>query len=171
MTVIDLSTLDGADGFRLDGIDIGDQSGVSVSDAGDVNGDGFADLIVGAHLASPNGDFRAGESYVVFGKASGFFAGLDLGTLDGTDGFRLDGIDPADNTGRAASAAGDVNGDGFADVIIGAFAASPNGQGSAGESYVVFGKAAGFTAGLDLSALDGADGFRLDGVDANENSG
>jgi hypothetical protein len=72
MTVIDLSTLDGADGFRLDGIDAGDQSGVSVSDAGDVNGDGFADLIVGAHLASPNGDFRAGESYVVFGKASGF---------------------------------------------------------------------------------------------------
>lgn len=68
----------------------------------------------------------------MFGKASGFSAGLDLGTLDGTDGFRLDGIDPADNTGRAVSAAGDVNGDGFADVIIGAFAASPNGQGSAG---------------------------------------
>ena len=171
MTVIDLSTLDGADGFRLDGIDTGDQSGVLVSDAGDVNGDGFADLIVGAHLASPNGDFRAGGSYVVFGKASGFSAGLDLGALDGTDGFRLDGIDPADTSGRAVSAAGDVNGDGFADVIIGAFAASPNGQGSAGESYVVFGKAAGFTAGLDLSAVDGADGFRLDGVDASENSG
>ena len=171
MTVIDLSTLDGADGFRLDGIDTGDQSGVLVSDAGDVNGDGFADLIVGAHLASPNGDFRAGGSYVVFGKASGFSAGLDLGALDGTDGFRLDGIDPADTSGRAVSAAGDVNGDGFDDFIVGALGATLNGNSQAGESYVVFGKASGFTAGLDLGALDGTDGFRLDGIDGRDRSG
>ena len=70
--VIDLSTLDGLTGFRIDGIDANDQSGFSVSSAGDINGDGFDDLIIGAWGADPGGDGEAGETYVVFGKASGF---------------------------------------------------------------------------------------------------
>ena len=49
----------------------GDNSGCSVASAGDVNGDGFDDLIVGAPCADPNGAY-AGASYVVFGKAAGF---------------------------------------------------------------------------------------------------
>ncbi|HFC04315.1 MAG TPA: hypothetical protein ENJ55_01300, partial [Rhizobiales bacterium] len=90
---IDLSTLDGTNGFRLDGIDSFDHSGVSVSSAGDVNGDGFEDIIIGAKYADPGGASIAGESYVVFGKAAGFASAIDLSTLDGTTGFRLDGID------------------------------------------------------------------------------
>jgi hypothetical protein len=156
--VINLSTLDGADGFRLDGIDGNDFSGSSVASAGDVNGDGFDDLIIGAFGADSN----TGESYVVFGKASGFTASLDLSSLDGTNGFRLDGIDAFDRSGWSVASAGDVNGDGFADLIIGAWVADS----SAGESYVVFGKASGFAASLDLSTLDGSNGFRLDGIDA-----
>ena len=65
---IDLSAL-GSGGFRIDGIDAGDRSGFSVSGAGDVNGDGLDDVIVGAFGADPDGDSYAGESYVVFGKA------------------------------------------------------------------------------------------------------
>ncbi len=61
----------GSGGFVINGIDPGDYSGVSVSGAGDVNGDGLADLIVGAYLADPDGNSSAGESYVVFGKADG----------------------------------------------------------------------------------------------------
>jgi len=60
---IDLGAL-GAGGFRIDGIDAGDRSGRSVSGAGDVNGDGLDDVIVGAPYANPAGDTRAGESYV-----------------------------------------------------------------------------------------------------------
>ncbi len=71
----------------------------------------------------------------MFGKASGFAASLDLATLDGANGFRLDGIDTNDSSGISVASAGDVNGDGFADLIIGAYRA----DGSAGESYVVFG--------------------------------
>ena len=64
-----LSALNGSDGFRLSGVEADDRSGYSVASAGDVNGDGFDDLIVGAALADPNGN-SSGASYVVFGKAS-----------------------------------------------------------------------------------------------------
>ncbi len=168
---INLSTLDGSNGFRLDGIDRNDQSGRSVSGAGDVNGDGFADIIIGAYLGDPGGDSAAGESYVVFGKASGFTAALDLASLDGSNGFRLNGIDANDFSGFSVSGAGDVNGDGFDDIIIGAYLGDPGGDSSAGESYVVFGKASGFAAALDLASLDGTNGFRLDGIDRFDQSG
>jgi hypothetical protein len=168
---INLSSLDGSNGFRLDGIDASDRSGWSVASAGDVNGDGFADLIVGANGGDPGGDSNAGESYVVFGKASGFAASLDLSTLDGTTGFRLDGIDAGDNIGRSVALAGDINGDGFDDLLVGSLFANPGGDSRAGESYVVFGKVSGFAASLDLSTLDGTSGFRLDGIDAFDYSG
>jgi len=74
--VFDLSNLDGSNGFRLDGVE-GDHSGLSVSSAGDVNGDGFDDVIIG-------GDY---SSYMVFGQATGFSASLNLASLDGASGF------------------------------------------------------------------------------------
>jgi hypothetical protein len=162
---IDLSTLDGITGFKLNGEEVGDQSGISVA-AGDVNGDGFADVIVGAYFASPNGALYAGATYVVFGQASGFAATIDLSTLDGSTGFRLSGEAAGDRSGFRARA-GDINGDGFADVIVGAFAADS----TAGASYVVFGKASGFAADVDLSSLDGTTGFKLSGVAAGDYSG
>jgi hypothetical protein len=169
----DLSTLDGTNGFRLDGIDASDKSGSSVASAGDVNGDGFADLIIGAKYADPGGDSLAGESYVVFGKADwSATPALDLSTLAGTNGFRLDGIDANDYSGYSVASAGDVNGDGFADLIVGAYGADPGGDSRAGESYVIFGKADwSATPALDLSTLNGTNGFRLDGIDSDDFSG
>jgi len=166
---LDLVTLDGSTGFRLDGAAAGDVSGYSVASAGDVNGDGYDDLIVGARDADPNGS-NSGASYVVFGRASGFASSLALGTLDGTTGFRLAGAAVSDYSGRSVASAGDVNGDGYADLIVGARYADPNGSNS-GSSYVVFGKASGFAASLNLSGLDGTTGFRLDGAAASDQSG
>jgi len=166
---VDLSSLDGSNGFRLDGVAELDFSSNEVSNAGDVNGDGFDDVIVGAFGASPNGD-NSGSSYVVFGKASDFGATLDLSSLDGRTGFRLDGVATADRVGSSLSSAGDVNGDGFADLLLGAASADPNGNYS-GSSYVVFGKAIGFDATLELSNLDGDTGFRLDGAEELDFSG
>ncbi len=167
---VDLSTLDGGDGFVLNGVDASDESGSVVSGAGDVNGDGFDDLLVGANLGNPNGS-DSGESYVVFGKAEGWGASVDLSILDGSNGFVLNGVSAFDQSGISVSAAGDVNGDGFGDLLVGAFRSDPNGIDSAGESYVVFGKAAGWGASVDLSALDGSDGFVMNGVNASDRSG
>ena len=166
---LDLSSLDGSNGFKLSGVAAGDYSGCSVASAGDVNGDGFADLIVGARSADPHGT-DSGASYVVFGKASGFAANLDLSSLDGSNGFKLSGVAAGDQSGCSVASAGDVNGDGFADLIVGASGADPHGTDS-GASYVVFGKASGFAANLDLSSLDGSNGFKLSGVAADDHSG
>jgi len=152
--IVDLSTLNGANGFRLDGIDLGDWSGFSVASAGDVNGDGFDDLIIGAPSADPGDDNVAGEAYVVFGAAGGWGAAFDLAALNGTNGFRLEGVDAEDQAGYSVAGAGDVNGDGYA-----------------GETYVVFGAAGGWGATFDLASLNGANGFRLDGIDAGDWSG
>ncbi|MGH8615256.1 MAG: integrin alpha, partial [Gammaproteobacteria bacterium] len=90
--------------------------------------------------AGPNGT-RSGASYVVFGRdtaqSGDFPAQLELSSLDGTNGFHLSGAAANDFSGGAVSAAGDVNGDGLADLLIGARGAGPNGTRS-GASYVVF---------------------------------
>src|SRR4051794_3607880 len=155
---IDLSALNGTTGFKLSGVAAYDYSGFSAASAGDVNGDGFADLIIGAPGVQSSG--LSGTSYVVFGQASGFAANIDLSSLDGTTGFKLRGAAAGDHSGFSVASAGDVNGDGFADLIVGAGSADPNGSAS-GASYVVFGKASGFAANVDLSSLDGLTGFKL----------
>ncbi|NES23584.1 MAG: hypothetical protein F6K41_32865, partial [Symploca sp. SIO3E6] len=162
----DLSSLDGTNGFILNGIAEDDRSGDSVSNAGDINGDGIDDLIIGAPDADPNGNSGAGQSYVVFGSSNGFSASFDLSSLDGTNGFILNGIAASDFSGRSVSSAGDINGDGIDDLIIGALGADPNGNSGAGQSYVVFGSSNGFSASLDLSSLDGSNGFILNGINS-----
>ena len=168
---MELSSLNGANGFAITGIDAGDICGVSVSAAGDVNGDGIGDLVIGAECADPGGRSDAGESCVVFGSAGPFSPSMNLSSLNGTNGFLLNGIAGNDYCGHSVSTAGDVNGDGIGDLIIGAYCADPGGRKSAGESYVVFGSAAGFGPSMDLSGLNGANGFAVSGIDADDISG
>ncbi len=162
-----LKELNGNNGFRLLGDASGDNAGYSVSKAGDVNGDGFDDVIIGARGADPHGLASAGSSYLFFGKASGFGPSVSLSSLNGSNGFRMDGEGAGDFSGAAVSDAGDVNGDGFDDLLVNApeaYLHPDDIYAGAGSTYVVLGKATGFSAAMDLSVLDGHDGFRLDGI-------
>jgi hypothetical protein len=131
-----------------------------------VNGDGFDDLIVGAFGADPNGT-SSGASYVVFGKADG--TPVELSAVAGdTGGFVINGAAAFDQSGYSVSSAGDVNGDGLDDLIMGALRADPNGNYAAGASYVVFGKATGAQA-INLSAIaSGTGGFVINGAAAGD---
>ncbi|ELS00028.1 integrin alpha, partial [Gloeocapsa sp. PCC 73106] len=168
---LNLSSLNGSNGFALNGINSGDWSGWSVSSAGDINGDDIDDLIIGARFADPNNKLSAGQSYVVFGRTGGFGASLDLSSLNGSNGFALNGINSNDVLGTSVSSAGDINGDDIDDLIIGAYGADPSGRNGAGQSYVVFGRTGGFGASLDLSSLNGNNGFALNGINSGDRSG
>ncbi len=100
----------------ITGRDTSDRLGLSVAGAGDVNADGFADVIIGADRAEGGGRDR-GEAYVHHGG----FAGINPAPATIITGFA-----DADNLGTSVAGAGDVNGDGFADVLVGAPYAAPD---------------------------------------------
>ena len=164
---VDLASLAGAQGFRIDGAVTADDSGISVDGAGDVNGDGFDDVIVGARLADNNGRSGSGSSYVVYGSASA--SDVDLASLTTAQGFRIDGAAAGDVSGSVVAGAGDVNGDGRDDVIIGAHVVDNNGRTDSGTSYVVYGSAT--PSDVNLASLSSTQGFRIDGAAAFDESG
>jgi hypothetical protein len=143
----------GVGGFAMDGEAAGDHAGARVSGAGDVNGDGVVDLVVAATQANPNGT-DSGRTYLVFGNDTG--AQVSLAEIAaGQGGFAIDGEAAEDDSG-AVRGAGDVNGDGLQDIIIGA----PHAEDYTGRAYVVFGKTS--TDGIQLAGVaDGAGGFAL----------
>jgi hypothetical protein len=152
----DRSLPSGFAGFQADGVGANDHTGYSTA-VGDVNGDGIADMIIGAWGANSS----AGKVYVVFGNRSGFPSPLPLSSLNGTNGFELDDGVAGDRAGFSV-AAGDVNGDGIADILIGAPAANSG----AGKVDVVFGKTGGWSGTpttLNATFLNGTNGAEFDG--------
>ncbi|SFV89342.1 Flagellar hook-length control protein FliK [hydrothermal vent metagenome] len=122
------------------------------------------DLIVGADQANPNGN-DSGKSYVVFGKKDDTDV-INLSDIaNGTGGFVINGEEAGDKSGKSVSSAGDVNGDGLDDLIVGAYGANSN----TGKSYVIFGKSD--TKTVELSAIGGNSKYIIDFLgDENANT-
>ena len=134
----------GSGGFRIIGQAAGDGASRSLGSIADLNGDGKAELLIGAP-GNDAGGANAGAVYVVFGKASGTQVDLDA-VAAGVGGFRITGA-VGENAGMAVTGLGDVNGDGRADIMLTA-------PGS-GKAYVVFGKSSNTNVSLATLAASG----------------
>ena len=154
------------------------QDGWSAAMVGDVNGDGLADILVGMPNNDQNGS-NAGAAYVVFGRTGGGTVNLtSAGSFAATDGFAIIGESSGIQVGYKVAAAGDVNGDGLADLIIGEQASTTDT--ALTKARVVFGKADSNTvylsnivpgASADLASYEGAGGFTIVGAAAGDGAG
>lgn len=159
-----LDAINGNNGFTFAGRNAGDQLGISVASAGDVNGDGRDDLVIG----SEDEYSRRGAAYVLFGKSTPWSSRMTPADIDGIVGFRLLGARNIYGLGRAVGGL-DFDGDGFSDIIAGTtFGGIGNQNGSAS---VVYGHAGTFPAQLDVATLNGTNGRAFFGTTSFERLG
>ncbi|MEM6297074.1 MAG: choice-of-anchor D domain-containing protein, partial [Bacteroidota bacterium] len=164
-----LTTLDGTNGFVISGINNGDRAGVGGGGIGDFNNDGINDIAIGADFADPNGT-SSGQVYVIFGGANlGSSGTINLASLNGANGFTIDGRLAGGQLGYRSIAGADMNGDNTPDLIISALLADPSGRNNAGQAYIIFGgSTVGSTGTFNLSTLNGTNGTTINGASAND---
>ncbi len=163
----------GSRGMQVTGAAGNDGLGISVAGAGDFNGDGRSDLIVGALFADNNSRSSSGSAYVIYGEQAADPTDVNLATGSATRWMRIDGASANDRTGASAAGDGDINGDGRDDVLVGAPLADGGGRSDSGSAYAVYGQGTADPADLDLAQITGSAetrGLRIDGASSSNNT-
>jgi len=138
----DIWAFSGLQDFSIGYLEIkGGGFGYSVSTAGDVNGDSYSDVIIGAPSYRDSNNIKIGKAFVIYGSSSGLNNGIDWTIESSTEGR---------NFGINVSSAGDVNGDGFSDVLIGKRNHYSHPESFSGSSFLFLGS----KSGLDLNTSD-----------------
>jgi hypothetical protein len=167
---IDLGALTPADGFQIIGAIANGYVGNAVNYAGDFNKDGVDDFIIGSYLDGPT---KQGVAYVFYGKSSGSFSNVDLASFTSSSsvGVRILGESWGDQLGFSVASAGDFNGDGINDLVIGANFVDPDPHiSNAGAAYVIYGKV-GSGADIQVSRTMPSFGVAIYGASTNYNLG
>lgn len=166
----DVSSINGTNGFEDTGTADNQLSGTALS-CGDINGDGIADLAIGAPTTNTTGT-ENGVVWVHYGHSGAWTSPIDLGSLRyNTDGYRLDGAS-GDHVGASVFIGPDVNGDGVHDLIIGAPQETPLGRSQAGGAYIWFGANTGLLSTIDLPTfLTTSTGVIIKGAAASDAAG
>ncbi len=149
-TSIELANMDRTLGFVIEGGEgsVTSKSPLVVSGAGDVNGDGLDDVIIGGSVFN-------GAAYVVYGYQNGYPGSIDISNFNATIGFEIYGQSGYGGSSNIVSSVGDVNGDGIDDVIVGSTVA--------GNTYVVYGHQNGYPGPINLGDLSYLEGFEIYG--------
>ncbi len=152
--VFDVTTLNGTNGFAIPGIQANSQFGAETQFIGDINNDGFEDIAIGVQMTDVNGVDSAGTAYIIFGSSTGFPASFDITSLDGTNGFIVEGLVQYEGIGLSVQGVGDINGDSIDDLIVGA-------SRYGGGLLVIYGKPTNvaFNATINRNDIDGNNGF------------
>jgi hypothetical protein len=160
--VLDVNSLNGVNGFAIPALNIGDRLGSDLDFIGDLNGDGFDDIVIGSQEQNNTGFKLGGTAYIIFGSDQPFSSTFDLSSLDGTNGFIVQGIAEDERRGGVVKGLGDVNNDGFDDVVIAS-------EGS--KQIILYGKKGSFPASMTVNDIDGTNGFIIDQSGINEITG
>jgi hypothetical protein len=152
--VFELSALDGTNGFEIPGFG---GTGASLNGVGDINNDGIDDFGIGSPRAGTNSNQfspKPGRLDIIFGSATTFAPSFDQDTLDGSNGFTIDGkLNEHGDMGNSVAAGGDINGDGRDDLIFGARGGSS--FENSGTAYILYGRDTPFPACFDPFSIDG----------------
>ncbi len=170
---LDITGLTNANGFFLRGWDSNAEFAQSISGGADINGDGYEDFLIGI-TDDDQFDTDAGVAYVIFGTPGETRSDIDLQTLQSTtessDGFAIFGEDSNNRLGSASTLSGDLNGDGYDDIVVAA-GQNDRGQTHAGTVYVIWGQPGSTRADINVSSIDNSNGFRIIGHEDNNHLG